>query len=476
MTLITNLTAYWKLDESSGNASDSVGSNTLTNNNTATYTTGKINNGITLARASTQYLSVADNAAFKFTTDFSVSVWLKVGTAPTAGQQMIIIGKDANGANNTRSYDIAYENSGGTKRFVAYIFGTGYSYPSNYESRSQNYDLGTGTWHLFNFTFTAANSAATQMAFYIDGVLVGNGTHLDGSGTSSVQDSTSALQIGYESFQGAFDGMMDEFGLWSRALTAGEVTALYNNNNALAYPLTALGPIYDNSLLDGSSGSALTVGANSNRVLIAYIINSADNISPVTAVSYNSVSMTLLGSVAYGTLGKLYTYYQFAPSTGSHTFSVTGGSAYNLSAYSYYNTYQGSILNHAEVVGSGNSASNALVPTASNSVIVALVCENMTGGTLTAGTNMANNQHPATHANSVAASVFGDSGLVSSSTTQSASGGTGTVGNAAISQIALAPDTYTTTSIKTIDGLAIASVKTVNGLAIASVKTVNGLA
>ena len=35
---------------------------------------------------------------------------------------------------------------------------------------------------------------------------------------------------------------------------------------------------------------------------------------------------------------------------------------------------------------------------------------------------------------------------------------------------------YTTTSIKTINGLAVASVKTVNGLAIASVKTFNGLA
>jgi len=36
--------------------------------------------------------------------------------------------------------------------------------------------------------------------------------------------------------------------------------------------------------------------------------------------------------------------------------------------------------------------------------------------------------------------------------------------------------TYTSTSIKTVNGLAIASVKTAEGLAIASVKSINGLA
>lgn len=43
MALTDNLVAYWKLDESSGNAADSVGSNTLTNAN-ITYSAWKINN------------------------------------------------------------------------------------------------------------------------------------------------------------------------------------------------------------------------------------------------------------------------------------------------------------------------------------------------------------------------------------------------------------------------------------------------
>jgi hypothetical protein len=36
MTLLDNLVAYWKLDEASGNAADSVTTNTLTNTGTTT--------------------------------------------------------------------------------------------------------------------------------------------------------------------------------------------------------------------------------------------------------------------------------------------------------------------------------------------------------------------------------------------------------------------------------------------------------
>ena len=46
MAISDNLISYYKFDESSGNASDSVGSNTGTNTG-LTYSAGIINNGIT---------------------------------------------------------------------------------------------------------------------------------------------------------------------------------------------------------------------------------------------------------------------------------------------------------------------------------------------------------------------------------------------------------------------------------------------
>ena len=43
--LTDNLISHWKLDESSGNAADSHGSNTLTNNGSTPFVAAKINNG-----------------------------------------------------------------------------------------------------------------------------------------------------------------------------------------------------------------------------------------------------------------------------------------------------------------------------------------------------------------------------------------------------------------------------------------------
>ncbi len=44
------------------------------------------------------------------------------------------------------------------------------------------------------------------------------------------------------------DGIVDEVGLWSRALTIAEVTALYNAGAGLAYPF------------DGGGGTGATAG------------------------------------------------------------------------------------------------------------------------------------------------------------------------------------------------------------------------
>jgi len=53
------LVSYWKLDEQSGNAIDSVSGNTLTNNS-VTYGDGKIGNGAVL-NGSSGYLSITNS-------------------------------------------------------------------------------------------------------------------------------------------------------------------------------------------------------------------------------------------------------------------------------------------------------------------------------------------------------------------------------------------------------------------------------
>lgn len=233
--LTDNLNAYYKFDESGGNAADSVGSNILTNNAAATYSAGKIKNGTLLTRTSTQYFSHADTNAFDITTDFSISAWVKITNAPTSGQHFNILSKDDNGSTG-RSYGLDYNNTGGTKQFSLYIFPNGYSYPG-YWNGTFNYDLGTGVFHHVVVILTLANSNSTKAELYIDGVSQGNFTLSDGTGATSIQNGAADFRVGLDWGSGAYmDGLIDELGIWSRTLSSSEVAQLYNNGLGLEYP------------------------------------------------------------------------------------------------------------------------------------------------------------------------------------------------------------------------------------------------
>jgi len=240
MALTDSLVSYWKFDESSGNAADSHGSNTLTNVNTATYSAGKINNGTSLVRASTQHFTATDSASLDLSGDCSFSFWIKIGTAPATNAQYAIFFKDANGTDTTRAYGLNYSDNAGTKGFQMYLFPTGYTYPGYWNGRI-SYDLGTATWAHVVIVVTIANSNATKAELYINGTSQGNFTLQDGTGATSIQNVADSLYIGYSNggFQGAFDGMFDEAGIWSRVLTGAEVTSLYNGGAGLAYPFSS---------------------------------------------------------------------------------------------------------------------------------------------------------------------------------------------------------------------------------------------
>ena len=97
---------------------------------------------------------------------------------------------------------------------------------------------------------------------------------------------------------------------------------------------------YDNSLSDtigtGESYSqAFTVGSGSNRYLLAFLWGYAgsDAACDYASVQYNSVSMTLVGTIGtnrYGNYCKCSVYRLTAPSSGSNNFTCqANGSLYN---------------------------------------------------------------------------------------------------------------------------------------------------
>lgn len=209
MALSTNLVSYWKLDESSGNASDSVGSNTATNSN-VTYGTGKINNGAIFNGSS---------SAFTFATvpvtgssSFSVSFWLKAGSL-VSGMSVLHFGTDA----SNQAFNVYLDAS---SKIAANFTGGGGQVTSTTS-------LSTSVFQLVTMTYDGTN-----VRLYVNG----NIENTSSSYTSANIGTTNKFIGKYAGNTNWWNGSIDEIGMWSRALTGSEITQLYNSGAGNQYP------------------------------------------------------------------------------------------------------------------------------------------------------------------------------------------------------------------------------------------------
>lgn len=171
--LSNGLVGYWKLDESSGNATDSSENGlTLTNNGTTTFVTGKFANGSEHVPASSQYLSTATTISGVK----SVSFW----TNP----------------DSTTNYFISLTSSAYITASSGTISATGFTSPQIFVNGTQTTTIAADSWQLVTVTTDTAINADT---FYV------------GRQGSNY-----------------YDGTMDEVRLYHRAISPAEITSLYN--------------------------------------------------------------------------------------------------------------------------------------------------------------------------------------------------------------------------------------------------------
>ena len=210
MALATNLVSYWKLDESSGNAADASGGGfTLTNNNGVTYSSAVINNGAVFTRSSSQYLSNTSSTLGLVASNFSFSFWIKVVSTTL---YYTIIGKDTAVSRGYQAYND--------------IDGVGFTIGGTSLIFTAKPTLSTSV-----FSHIVITQSGTSSSIYQNGSLVGTATG------ASIPSSTAVFEIGNDGSYGDYlDGRMDEVGVWSRALTSGEVTQLYNGWAGIQYP------------------------------------------------------------------------------------------------------------------------------------------------------------------------------------------------------------------------------------------------
>lgn len=274
------LMGYWKFD---GNSSDTEYYLNLTIGSVVTnFTNGKIQQAYNLSGGNVIPLQSNVSSQLEYTQtgkNFSLAIW--INTTQTIGQYNTLLKFDTNAflytghdeCTGTTYDDVCLYLSDGTNALEC-------------NANTSYINIKDGRWHYIVVTRNVASYAEC----FIDNVNVGSGTW--GSGTWG---STYTFTVGYQSATNWYMGLLDEFGLWNRTLTATERTSLYNSGAGLAYPF-------------GAVSNTITINANSpanntNTTLNAVTFNCSASsttafIQNITLYFNNTLNSTYTGNAS----------------------------------------------------------------------------------------------------------------------------------------------------------------------------------
>jgi hypothetical protein len=216
-TLLTGLVGYWKLDETSGPyINDEVGINDGQVYNATINQTGKIGKAVSFD-GSGDYIRCATQS-WVGTGNFSITAWINI---TSFGTETTVSNIFTSGTETT--------NAG--IKFYCYGDGKLHCDLANSAGPVSTSTLSTGTWYLVGVT----NNGGT-FQLYING-------SADGSSTSKSPNIASGYQrFGRDVATGSnyINGLIDEVGVWSKALTPTEFTELYNLGTGITYPFDTI--------------------------------------------------------------------------------------------------------------------------------------------------------------------------------------------------------------------------------------------
>ena len=223
MPLTDNLISYYKLE---GNSNDELAAHNGTDTSiTYSVANGKIGQGAGFNGTSSKILT-SGNSAISGDAAFSYSVWINTNSiTDTAYQVPVSVGNFLN----------TLEAAGMFMNVGTGTIGLNFSGGNNYISATNA--LAINTWYHIVTTKTAG-AINTTTKLYVNNV----DTAAVSPSTNTPNIVNAPIRIGH-AIDGAtdkyfMDGEIDEVGVWSRALTASEVSQLYNNGAGLTYPFT----------------------------------------------------------------------------------------------------------------------------------------------------------------------------------------------------------------------------------------------
>ena len=209
---------------------------------------------------SDDHVLIPSNSAYGFGTgDFTITFWVNVASYANTYNAI---------------FDFRYSgNSSNPAFFISQ--NAGYQYYLYMNAFAHNYTSSpnTGQWYMGAVVRNGSN-----ITVYLDGTPVTTGTN-----TYSVQTPTSGIKVGhhYSSSNNSLHGNIDEFAIWDKALSASQISQIYNNGNQI--DLDDLGssnqPLTWLRMGDGDSGTTIkdhgSLGNDASLVNGASIDNSA---------------------------------------------------------------------------------------------------------------------------------------------------------------------------------------------------------
>lgn len=222
-SLTTSLLAYWKLEESSGTRDNihSAGFD-LTANGTGGVGsgTGKINTGADFVRTDNDYLEYSGGSVTGTGNGASsVSMWTKWDIFTNETHWLFGHGGTSVGTERSFGFYIA------SSLAKVYLDKAG----ADATGTATTTFATDGTWYHIVYVYNGTNVKCYINNSLFDTVSPPGGSYNTGSTYLNISS-----RAGHNSIEG-HDGIIDEVGFWSKALSTDEITDLYNSGNGLPY-------------------------------------------------------------------------------------------------------------------------------------------------------------------------------------------------------------------------------------------------
>lgn len=235
----SGLVAYYPLDEGTGSttADASQYQNDGTTNGGVQWYPGKIGGSLDINNAGA--VSVPDNSNLPTGSAMTISAWVKANAwennDATIISQWTYPGAPGWAIQTGTNYNLR-----------VFIAGSPSDFGDNYIDTDANTWNVFGAWRHVVMVYDGTASASSRAKIYIDGALVGATTY--GTIPATLQNSSSPLSIGeFPGLTRYMNGAIDQVKIFNRALSASEISAEYQAQNAGVATGLTLGSLTGNS-------------------------------------------------------------------------------------------------------------------------------------------------------------------------------------------------------------------------------------